>query len=464
MKINTKKAAMAVNVKNETRRVSQFIMIDTHIFDALKKLKGNVLAVYMQLKAMLNFKTGKCCPSLATLGQALQMNAGSVSKAINTLKKMALVDWVNVKEGRYPTRYYFFTYPRTVEAGDQQEEDIEDLTNEEKAIVEEFTTVKEDRGPKPQLVKKTLVKKEAMVEEVIKEERSDPYLKKLRSLGLDKKRAPKINMIDFLLLDDYTKEEALQVYEVAKDAVFGEYVYETNENGEYVKTDKLKADIDAEWKEICLEAARITKPAKQNLVKKEDRGPRPILIKKEVVAKVETVKEETVKEEVVSTPAPIQTGKKKDKTKKEIDFQEVKKEVKKLLKAGKKKSSYGLEKWKPWIKEAEGLNEQGKVELALAKLTYVIYNLATLENYQYLKEYAFEEVITMEGMARRFYLEGKTFNANGSVGVSAGEFFELHLSDGSIEYYKSGFLWKRKSKEEIGYDNEAVKWARSKAC
>lgn len=440
MKINTKKAAMAVNVKNETRRVSQFIMIDTHIFDALKKLKGNVLAVYMQLKAMLNFKTGKCCPSLATLGQALQMNAGSVSKAINTLKKMALVDWVEVKEGRYPTRYYVFTYPRTVEAADQQEEeDSDNLTDEEKAIVEELTTVKEDRGPRPKLVKKTSVKKET-----VKEEKNDSYLKMLTNLGLDKKRAPKINMMDFLLLDDYT-EEALQVREVAKDAVLGEYVYEVNENGEYVKTNKLKADIDAEWKVTCLETARIAKPA---------------LIKKEAVAKIETVKEE-----VVSVVIPAPTAKKKDKPKKVIvDFKEVKKEVEKLMRAGEKKSSYGLDKWKPWIEKAEELYGQGNIELALSKLTYVIHNLATLENYQYLNAYAFEETITINGTARRFYLEGKTFNADGSVGISTEEFFELHLPNGSIEYFKNGFVWKRKSREELGYDNEAIKWARAKAC
>ena len=446
MKINTKKAAMAVNVKNETRRVSQFIMLDTHIFDALKKLKGNVLAVYMQLKAMLNFKTGKCCPSLATLGQALQMNAGSVSKAINTLKKMALVDWVEVKEGRYPTRYYVFTYPRTVEAADQQEEeDSDNLTDEEKAIVEELTTVKDERGPRPKLVKKASLKKEVMAKEAIKEEKNDSYSNMVLSLGMNKKRAPKISMTDFLLLNDCTEEEALQAYDAAKDAVLGEYVYEVNENGEYVKTNKLKADIDAEWNATCLETARIAKPA---------------LIKKEAVAKVETVKEE-----VVSVVIPAPTAKKKDKPKKvTVDFKEVKKEVEKLMRAGEKKSFYGLDKWKPWIEKAEELYGQGNIELALAKLTYVIHNLATLENYQYLNAYAFEETITINGTARRFYLEGKTFNADGSVGISTEEFFELHLSDGSIEYYKNGFVWKRKSKEELGYDNEAIKWARAKAC
>lgn len=176
----TKVAVKKINVNNNKRRASSFIMTDTYIFNALKT-KHKALAVYMQLKSMLNNVDGTCCPSLDTMAKELGMNKSTVSRAVKELQELGFIDWAEVKEGRYPTRYYLFKYPQDMNGkcvDESTEEEV--VTEEDKAIIAQHTVAvselkqekQSNKGPKPKLVKKTKAKEtpqEKNMEELIKD-------------------------------------------------------------------------------------------------------------------------------------------------------------------------------------------------------------------------------------------------------------------------------------------------------
>lgn len=158
----TKVAVKKINVNNNKRRASSFIMTDTYIFNALKT-NHKTLAVYMQLKSMLNNIDGTCCPSLDTMAKELGMNKSTVSRAVKELQELGFINWAEVKEGRYPTRYYLFKYPQDMNGkcvDESTEEEV--VTEEDKAIIAQYTTTvsapKQEKqlhkGPKPKLIKK----------------------------------------------------------------------------------------------------------------------------------------------------------------------------------------------------------------------------------------------------------------------------------------------------------------------
>lgn len=174
----SKVKAKKINLNNfSNRKGSQFVSVDMYIFNKLKK-DQQALAVYMQLKSMLNMKDGTCCPSLATIGEELKMFKGNVSKKINYLKELRLIDWVEVKEGRYPTRYYYFMFPQdmtgvcvdphetTTEV--TEEETTTEVTAEVKTIQQK--TLKLDLS-KAKTANKSTLKLEMPIKQKVKQEK-----------------------------------------------------------------------------------------------------------------------------------------------------------------------------------------------------------------------------------------------------------------------------------------------------
>lgn len=308
----TKVSVKKINVANAKRKSSSFIMTETYIFDALKK-DHKLLAVYMQLKSMLNNVDGTCCPSLETIAKEVGMSKSTVSNAVKELKNIGFIDWAEVKEGRYPTRYYLFKYPQDMNGkcvDESTEEEV--VTEEDKAIIAQYTTT-------------------------------------------------------------------------------------------------------------------VSAPKQE---KQLNKGPKPKLIKK------------------------------KDKVQ-ELNFEQTKKDISKMLNKKDEKSSYSMDVWKDRIKIAESLHKEDKVELAYAKLAEIVRGVDSFDNYPLLREYAFEVVISLEnGTYRNYYLEKKQIMENGTtLFFKSGGQCEKHNIDGSIDYMHNGTVWKTLSKEEAGDANKAVRAA-----
>lgn len=157
----TKVAVKKINIANAKRKSSSFIMTETYIFNALKT-NHKALAVYMQLKSMLNNVDGTCCPSLETIAKEVGMNKSTVSRAVKELQGLGFIDWAEAKEGRYPTRYYVFKYPQDMNGkcvDESTEEEV--VTEEDEAIIAEYIAApvpkqekRTNKGPKPKLIKK----------------------------------------------------------------------------------------------------------------------------------------------------------------------------------------------------------------------------------------------------------------------------------------------------------------------